>query len=76
MKHLCVHIEAQTKADVCLGTDWFASPRRSTAKLHLQALDRLVDLGSHLVAGMLRLRNRHRRRELIRARRHQTDIAR
>ena len=79
MNHKTFHFEeASAKADVCLGTDWFAPPRRHSvkARLSLRALDRLVGLGSHLIAGMLRLQSHPARRGATRRHRHNPDIER
>lgn len=60
--------ERMARADVCLGTDWFAGPR---GKRPHPAWTRLVGLGSHLMAGM---RAQPRRFGAWPAKRHRPDI--
>jgi len=55
-------IELPSRADVCLGTDWFATPCRHRTGIHVMALNRLTDLGTRLVAGMLRFNHRRPQR--------------
>ena len=76
--------EMPVKADVCLGTDWFAEPAGRKTRVHLRNLSRLIGLGSHFVAGMLRWRSRiapqgHGRqpyRGIVRIQRHKSDTER
>lgn len=66
-------LEHRTRADVCLGTDWFAAAQR---KPH-PAWQSLVGFGAHLMAGVKRFRPvqpRQRVPGLWAMRRHRPDI--
>jgi hypothetical protein len=66
--------DGMARAEVCLGTDWFAAPRR---RLPHPAWCSLVGFGAHLMAGVMRLKPAtatHRTGGAWRKRRNRTDI--
>ena len=62
--HLSERNAAQPRAEVCMGTDWFAVPKSHRVHGHLvhPAWVRLIGIGSSLMAGVLRFRPAARRR--------------